>query len=109
MLGYCWSSVEVCVGLPCNKRRSPNTGLVLVHRLRRWPNTKPALVHVYSCVVYCAGASVCMYRMMYVIGPTVAEISVLCHVYLLGFSSTFYHIVPLELKGAKLPLYKVAV
>ena len=29
--------------LPANKRRSPNTGLMLAHRLRRWSNINPAL------------------------------------------------------------------
>ena len=27
---------------PANTRRSPDAGLMLVHRLRRWPNIKPA-------------------------------------------------------------------
>ena len=29
--------------VPLNKRRRPNAGLMLGHRLRRWPNNKPTL------------------------------------------------------------------
>ena len=28
---------------PANMRRYPNVGLLLAHRLRRWPNSKPTL------------------------------------------------------------------
>ena len=37
--GYTWTTD------PCNRRRSPNAGIMLAHRLRRWPNINPAWVY----------------------------------------------------------------
>ena len=35
--------------VPTNAIRSPNVGLMLGHRLRRWPNSKPTLGR---CIVF---------------------------------------------------------
>ena len=37
---------------PTRTRRLTNVGLMLVHRLRRWPNIKPALVKRLVSAVY---------------------------------------------------------
>ena len=34
---------ELIAYIPANTRRSPNVGLLLAHRLRRWPNINPTL------------------------------------------------------------------
>ena len=48
----CWRSIRLCHCISrlrrhstqANRRRLPNVGLPLAHRLRRWPNSKPTLV-----------------------------------------------------------------
>ena len=37
-------ALGIAGGKPANTRRLTNAGLMLAHRLRRWPSTKPALV-----------------------------------------------------------------
>ena len=42
MLCQCCATVA-CGPVPANTKYWPNAGLMLVHRLRRWPNIKPPL------------------------------------------------------------------
>ena len=46
------SEKGVKVAVPAKTRHSPNAGLLLCHRLRRWPNSKPALG---DCLVFGGG------------------------------------------------------
>ena len=41
--------VAMCpANTPAKMRHLPNAGLMLDHRLRRWPNIKPALCNLYQ-------------------------------------------------------------
>ena len=36
---------------PANMKRSPYAGLLLAHRLRRWPNSKPTFAQRLTCLL----------------------------------------------------------
>ena len=56
---YPWCLISVCLypTYPTNTRKWNNFGLMLVHRLRRWPNNKPTLAQFVSAEM-CKGTTI---------------------------------------------------